>query len=58
MSKVTLAPRKEDYQRMFGKTTFDIRCPRGHKLMEVEKKMGSVVWVKCKNCGEVYRVEI
>jgi len=58
MSKISIAPTKDEYMRIYGTPIYDIRCPRGHKLLEVEKKSGSVIWIKCKNCGERYRVEI
>lgn len=44
--------------RQFGIETREIRCPQGHKLLEVETPPAAcmTLHVKCRRCGKIYRV--
>lgn len=36
----------------------EIRCKCGHKLLEVKKRNGSVIRLKCKRCGATVEVTV
>ena len=56
--KVKIGACREEILDRFGILTEEIRCRCGHKLMEVFKRNGSVVLLKCHKCGRIVKVEV
>lgn len=53
-----IVPGNKEMLDRFGVKLGSIRCSCGHKLMEVEKRSGSVIRVKCRSCGRIVRIEL
>ena len=56
--KVEIVHDSDYVLRNLGIKLEEIRCNCGHKLLEVKKRNGSVIRLKCKRCGATVEVTV
>ena len=54
--KVEIVHDSDYVLRNLGIKLEEIRCKCGHKLLEIKKRNGSVIRLKCKRCGTTVEV--
>ena len=56
--KVEIVHDSDYVLRNLGIKLEEIRCKCGHKLLEVKKRKGSVIRLKCQRCGATVEVTV